>query len=186
MLHPRKRIVYNCSIEYYSKYNNLNVAITRYRFMTGYKAKLSRSQLRHRNLVKLNGWCHKKNELILIYKYKLTWHPKMYEPHLPPKERVQGTRLTRCYGLEVQRPVILPLSRVGSVRCSVKPASRYTLLSKTHKTGAFAQVSWVNSQLGAGRPAWCNHQTNLLSLSHVPSPYCPHMGHKPALLSSAN
>ncbi|CAJ2678223.1 unnamed protein product [Trifolium pratense] len=27
------------------------------------------SQLRHRNLVKLNGWCHKKNELILIYEY---------------------------------------------------------------------------------------------------------------------
>ncbi|AES90558.1 putative protein kinase RLK-Pelle-L-LEC family [Medicago truncatula] len=27
------------------------------------------SQLRHRNLVKLTGWCHKKNELILIYEY---------------------------------------------------------------------------------------------------------------------
>ncbi|XP_045821780.1 L-type lectin-domain containing receptor kinase IX.1-like [Trifolium pratense] len=27
------------------------------------------SQLRHRNLVKLNGWCHKKNEFILIYEY---------------------------------------------------------------------------------------------------------------------
>ncbi|WJX46469.1 non-specific serine/threonine protein kinase [Trifolium repens] len=27
------------------------------------------SQLRHKNLVKLNGWCHKKNELILIYEY---------------------------------------------------------------------------------------------------------------------
>ncbi|XP_004504941.3 L-type lectin-domain containing receptor kinase IX.1-like [Cicer arietinum] len=27
------------------------------------------SQLRHRNLVKLNGWCHKKNELLLIYEY---------------------------------------------------------------------------------------------------------------------
>ncbi|CAI8617997.1 unnamed protein product [Vicia faba] len=27
------------------------------------------SQLRHRNLVKLNDWCHKKKELILIYEY---------------------------------------------------------------------------------------------------------------------
>lgn len=35
MLHPQKRIVYNCSIEYYSKYNNLNVAITRYRLNEG-------------------------------------------------------------------------------------------------------------------------------------------------------
>ncbi|XP_027348392.1 L-type lectin-domain containing receptor kinase IX.1-like [Abrus precatorius] len=27
------------------------------------------SQLRHRNLVKLTGWCHKKNDLFLIYEY---------------------------------------------------------------------------------------------------------------------
>ncbi|MED6106533.1 hypothetical protein PIB30_005523 [Stylosanthes scabra] len=27
------------------------------------------SQLRHRNLVRLTGWCHKKNEFILIYEY---------------------------------------------------------------------------------------------------------------------
>ncbi|KAJ1423805.1 Protein kinase domain [Sesbania bispinosa] len=27
------------------------------------------SQLRHRNLVKLAGWCHKKNEFLLIYEY---------------------------------------------------------------------------------------------------------------------
>ncbi|CAL5214312.1 unnamed protein product [Lathyrus oleraceus] len=86
----------------------------------------------------------------------------------------------------MQWPVIPPLSGVGSVRCSVKPASRCTLLSKTDNTRAFAQVPWVNSQLGAGRPAWCNHQTNLLSLSHVPSLWCPQMGHKLALLISAN
>ncbi|KAJ1432082.1 P-loop containing nucleoside triphosphate hydrolase [Sesbania bispinosa] len=34
---------------------------------------------------------------------------------------------TRLCGLEVQQPVIPPLSRAGSVRCSVKPASRSTL-----------------------------------------------------------
>ncbi|RDX71202.1 L-type lectin-domain containing receptor kinase IX.1, partial [Mucuna pruriens] len=27
------------------------------------------SQLRHRNLIKLTGWCHKKNDLLLIYEY---------------------------------------------------------------------------------------------------------------------
>ncbi|KAK7363045.1 hypothetical protein VNO77_05174 [Canavalia gladiata] len=27
------------------------------------------SQLRHRNLVKLTGWCHKRNDLLLIYEY---------------------------------------------------------------------------------------------------------------------
>ncbi|XP_004504939.1 L-type lectin-domain containing receptor kinase IX.1-like [Cicer arietinum] len=27
------------------------------------------SQLRHKNLMKLNGWCHKKNDLLLIYEY---------------------------------------------------------------------------------------------------------------------
>ncbi|KAK2438378.1 hypothetical protein QL285_023161 [Trifolium repens] len=99
---------------------------------------------------------------------------------------VQGARLTRCCGLELQRPVIPPLLGVGGVRCSVKPASRYTLLSRRHKTCAFAQVPWLNSQLGAGRPAWCTHQSNLLSQSHVPSPWCPHLGHKLVLFSSAN
>ncbi|KAK2438381.1 hypothetical protein QL285_023163 [Trifolium repens] len=99
---------------------------------------------------------------------------------------VQGARLTRYCGLEVQQPVIPPLLGVGGIRCFVKPASRCTLLSKTHKTHAFAQVPWLNSQLGVGRPAWCTHQSNLLSQSHVPSPWCPHLGHKLTLLNSAN
>ncbi|MCI98197.1 hypothetical protein A2U01_0119500, partial [Trifolium medium] len=47
---------------------------------------------------------------------------------------VQVARLTRCCGLEMQWPVIPPLLGEGGVRCSVKPASRCTLLSKTHKT----------------------------------------------------
>ena len=110
------------------------------------------------------------------------WHPNRN----PQKMMVQGARLTRCCGPEMQRPVIPPLLGVGGVRCSVKPASRCTLLSKTHKTRAFAQVPWLNSQLGAGRPTWCTNQSNLLSLSHVPSPCCPHSGHKLSLLSSAN
>ena len=35
-----------------------------------YKAEVTIiSQLRHRNLVKLTGWCHKKNDFLLIYEY---------------------------------------------------------------------------------------------------------------------
>ncbi|KAJ1432078.1 hypothetical protein SESBI_06706 [Sesbania bispinosa] len=43
----------------------------------------------------------------------------------------------------------------STVRCSVKPASRGALPSRNHETSVFAQVSWLNSQLGAGRPAYC-------------------------------
>ncbi|KAK2438533.1 hypothetical protein QL285_023302 [Trifolium repens] len=47
---------------------------------------------------------------------------------------VQAARLNRCCGLKVPQPVIPPLSEVEGIRCSVKPASRCTLLSKTHKS----------------------------------------------------
>jgi hypothetical protein len=48
-------------------------------------------------------------------------------------------------GLVVWWPVIPPLLGVGGVRCSVKPASRHTLLSKTHRTHAFAPTGLVPS-----------------------------------------
>jgi len=51
---------------------------------------------------------------------------------------VQVARLTRHNGLEVQRPVIPPLSRGGGVCCSVKPASHSALQSRTKETQAFA------------------------------------------------
>lgn len=38
------------------------------------------------------------------------------------KMMVHDLRLTRTCGLEVQQPVVPPLSGVGGVRCSVKPA----------------------------------------------------------------
>ncbi|TKY68448.1 Plant invertase/pectin methylesterase inhibitor superfamily [Spatholobus suberectus] len=55
--------------------------------------------------------------------------------------------------LWLQQPVIPPLLGVGGVRCSVKPASRGALHSKTQETCALAQGPWINSQLGPGRPA---------------------------------
>nr|KYP53923.1 hypothetical protein KK1_000088 [Cajanus cajan] len=53
---------------------------------------------------------------------------------------VQGAWQTRHNGLEGQRLVIPPLSGAGSVRCSVKPASRYALRFRSNETCAFVQV----------------------------------------------
>ncbi|PNY11357.1 hypothetical protein L195_g007961 [Trifolium pratense] len=72
---------------------------------------------------------------------------------------VQHERLTRLCELVVQQPVIPPLSRAGGARCSVSPASR--------------------CQHGA-TPAQPD-----TSQSCVPSPWCPHLGHKLALPNSA-
>ncbi|OIW03255.1 hypothetical protein TanjilG_21784 [Lupinus angustifolius] len=60
----------------------------------------------------------------------------------------------------MQQPVIPPLPGARGVRCSVKPASRFSLLSKRHDTSAFTQASCLNSQLGAGRPTWCSYHPN--------------------------
>ncbi|KOM30351.1 hypothetical protein LR48_Vigan1242s000600 [Vigna angularis] len=49
-------------------------------------------------------------------------------------------RLTKLSGVEMQQPVILPLSRTGGCRCSVKPASRCALLSRNQETFAFAKI----------------------------------------------
>ncbi|KAF1876570.1 hypothetical protein Lal_00021126 [Lupinus albus] len=53
--------------------------------------------------------------------------------------------------------VIPPLLGARGVRCSVKPASRFALLSMSHETRALAQAPCLNSQLGVGTPTWCNH-----------------------------
>ncbi|KAL4388621.1 hypothetical protein GQ457_09G008710 [Hibiscus cannabinus] len=53
------------------------------------------------------------------------------------------------------RPVILPLPRAGSLRCSVKPASRCAFHSKSLVTKAFAKIPWPNSELGMGRTDSC-------------------------------
>jgi len=45
------------------------------------------------------------------------------------KMMVQWARLPRLFGLRIQQPVIPPLSREGSVHCSVKPASCGSLRS---------------------------------------------------------
>ncbi|XP_020222126.1 L-type lectin-domain containing receptor kinase IX.2-like [Cajanus cajan] len=59
----------------YFKDSNSNVAIKRIsagsaHALKDYTAEVTIiSQLRHRNLVRLTGWCHKKNDLFLIYEY---------------------------------------------------------------------------------------------------------------------
>ncbi|ESW05034.1 hypothetical protein PHAVU_011G146300, partial [Phaseolus vulgaris] len=57
----------------------------------------------------------------------------------------------------MQQPVILPLLGMGGGRCSVKPASRCALHSKSQETLAFTKVPRLNSQLGVGRPTNCKH-----------------------------
>ncbi|KAG5150901.1 hypothetical protein JHK84_027373 [Glycine max] len=84
-------------------------------------------------------------------------------PGTKKKVMVQELGSSGLYGLEVKQPVIPPLSRARGDRCSVKPASRNTPSSRNQETCAFAQTPWFNSQLGAGRPAWCSHQPNLIN-----------------------
>ncbi|KAF3971945.1 hypothetical protein CMV_004492, partial [Castanea mollissima] len=76
-------------------------------------------------------------------------------------------------GSEAHQLVILPLLRAGGLRCSVKPASRYALHSRNHKTQAFAQVTWSSSQLGTGVPGFCTSRSCLMSQAIGPSPYIP-------------
>ncbi|KAF1875433.1 hypothetical protein Lal_00006061 [Lupinus albus] len=67
---------------------------------------------------------------------------------------VQVSLAHQACGMDEQQPVIPPLSRARGVRCSVKPASRFALLSRRHDTYAFAQVPYLNSQLGVGKPTF--------------------------------
>ncbi|KAL2326135.1 hypothetical protein Fmac_025193 [Flemingia macrophylla] len=74
----------------------------------------------------------------------------------------------------MQQPAIPPLLGEGGVRCSVKPASRCALQSKNHETCAFAQVPWLNSQLGVDRPHFAEPHPNpakpiCCSISFMPS-----------------
>ncbi|CAN0879300.1 hypothetical protein LINGRAHAP2_LOCUS12954, partial [Linum grandiflorum] len=53
---------------------------------------------------------------------------------------------------ESHRPVILPLAGEGGDRCSVKPASRITLLSTDKAFLVFTEKPKPNSSLGTGGP----------------------------------
>ncbi|ESW05036.1 hypothetical protein PHAVU_011G146500, partial [Phaseolus vulgaris] len=59
--------------------------------------------------------------------------------------------------LRLLQPVIPPLSGVEGGRCSVKPASRCALHSKSQETLAFTKVPRLHSQLGMDRPTYCKH-----------------------------
>ncbi|KEH43813.1 hypothetical protein MTR_1g103060 [Medicago truncatula] len=76
---------------------------------------------------------------------------------------VQVARLTRHIGLEVQRPVIPPLT-VKSRRCPIGPTLN---LERAGRHGAATNPTWQ-------------------ILSHVPSPSCPHLSYKLKLPSSAS
>ena len=57
-------------------------------------------------------------------------------------------------GPVLQRPVILPPLKAGSVRCSVKPASRGACHFRDKEANAFALApQQPTSQLGTGKPA---------------------------------
>ncbi|KAG8496087.1 hypothetical protein CXB51_009179 [Gossypium anomalum] len=73
-------------------------------------------------------------------------------------------------GSEWIKPVILPLPRAGGVRCSVKPASRFIPLSKSHEAQAYARAPWSNSWLGTGKPESNHYRTDSMSRIRVPSP----------------
>ncbi|ESW05571.1 hypothetical protein PHAVU_011G190800 [Phaseolus vulgaris] len=64
-------------------------------------------------------------------------------------------------------PVIPPLLGVGGGRCSVKPASRCALHSKSQETLAFTKVPRLNSQLGVGRPTYCKHSPTQQALNSM-------------------
>ncbi|VVB15021.1 unnamed protein product [Arabis nemorensis] len=69
--------------------------------------------------------------------------------------------LAKPSSLGLGRPwlVILPPSRAGGGRCSVKPASRSLLRSRRQATRAFAQATCLNSQLGMGEPEYSPTRT---------------------------
>ncbi|CAA7050240.1 unnamed protein product [Microthlaspi erraticum] len=58
------------------------------------------------------------------------------------------------------RTVIRPLLRARSSRCSVKPASRITLLFSNRLTQAFARTRRITRQLGPGSPETCQTRTD--------------------------
>ena len=82
----------------------------------------------------------------------------------------------KLYGSRQHRPVILSLPGEGGHRCSVKPASRYTLHSRSHDTHVFTRMPWLDSWLETGEPESNWSEPNLVGWINVPSPYSSHLG----------
>ncbi|KAK6914957.1 hypothetical protein RJ641_020074 [Dillenia turbinata] len=61
--------------------------------------------------------------------------------------RIQKLRRRGVRELSENRPVILPPSRGGGSRCSVKPAWRVALLTMGHELQAFARSPWPTLDL---------------------------------------
>uniref|UniRef100_A0A3N7G858 Uncharacterized protein n=1 Tax=Populus trichocarpa TaxID=3694 RepID=A0A3N7G858_POPTR len=82
---------------------------------------------------------------------------------------VQLDQPIRPCGSRWHRPVILPLPGAGSDRCSVRPASRCALPSRSHDTQVFTRMPWLNSWLGTGGPDKKQPEPDLTCIVHVPS-----------------
>ncbi|XVF85714.1 hypothetical protein PTKIN_Ptkin17bG0139500 [Pterospermum kingtungense] len=96
--------------------------------------------------------------------------------------------------------MVNPQSHVGSQvtpACSPSTAKsgRYSLLCRnqphavpstlgTTRPRAFAQIPWLNSLLGTGRPEAGHYGSDSVGQANVPPPQRPHLGHKLTLPSS--
>ncbi|KAK7343012.1 hypothetical protein VNO80_25973 [Phaseolus coccineus] len=88
------------------------------------------------------------------------------------EEEDEDTHIENCVERESQ-PVIPPPLGVGGGRCSVKPASRCALHSKSQETLAFTKLPRLNSRLGVGRLTYCRHiptQQASVLFHHIDAP----------------
>ncbi|KAF9679713.1 hypothetical protein SADUNF_Sadunf06G0043100 [Salix dunnii] len=90
---------------------------------------------------------------------------------------VQLDQPIKPYGFRRHRPAILSLPRAGSNRCSVKPASRCTLRSRSHDSHVFTRKPWLNSRLETDGPESSKSESNPLGRINVPPPYSSHSVH---------
>ncbi|KAL9339601.1 hypothetical protein Peur_068616 [Populus x canadensis] len=82
---------------------------------------------------------------------------------------VQLDQLFKPCGSRWHRPVILPLPGAGGDRCSVRPASRCALHSRSHDTQVFTRMPRLNSWLGTGGPDKSQPEPDLTCMVNVPS-----------------
>ncbi|CAJ1955532.1 unnamed protein product [Sphenostylis stenocarpa] len=65
-----------------------------------------------------------------------------------------------------EQPAIPPLLRAEGCRCSVKPASRFALKSRSKESKAYAKGPLLNSQLGVGSPHKVTSSPTELAVMH--------------------
>ncbi|KAI9393887.1 hypothetical protein POPTR_005G020350v4 [Populus trichocarpa] len=65
--------------------------------------------------------------------------------------------------LDSTDPLSFSLPGEGGSRCSVKPASRCTLHSRSHDTHVFTRMPWFNSWLQTDKPESSRSRPNHMS-----------------------